>query len=436
MKKSVCLFFEVHHACRVKRYRFFDIGKDHCYLDDFANRTHTQKMAERCYLPANQVLLDLIKAGKGTFKVAFSISGIALQHLQEYAPRVIDSFKALAKTGCVEFVGETFAHSLASLRDEQEFRDQVKLQSDELEALFGQKPVVFRNSEMIYSDAIGVLLSEMGFQGALTEGAKHVLGWKSPNYVYNNPLDPHFKVLLRNAPLSDDLSLRFSDRQWDKWPLTADTFASWLSNVEEREQVVNLFMDYGVFGDRNDAASGIFDFLMALPEQVLKSGDFAFRTPSEVLQTHAPVAALDVPYSISWKDEEKDLTPWLGNVLQNEAFDKLMALGAGLRATANEELLMKWRCLQNSDHFSYMATKWFSDGQKGLKDNPFETPYDAFINYMNVISDLSIQVRSNASASAAPAASTNAASSASESASESVSAGAASSASAGASTSV
>lgn len=393
MKKSVCLFFEVHHACRIKRYRFFDIGKDHCYLDDFANRTHTQMMAERCYLPANKVLMDLIKAGKGSFKLAFSISGIALQQLQAFAPKVIDSFKALAATGCVEFVGETFAHSLSSLKDAEEFRAQIQLQSELIESLFGQKPKVFRNSEMIYSDAIGQMLSELGFQGALTEGAKHVLGWKSPNYVYNNPLSPGFKILLRNASLSDDIALRFSDRQWDKWPLTADKFTEWISSVDEQEQVVNLFMDYEVFGQRNDAASGVFDFLHALPSKILATGLFEFRTPSEVFKKHAPVAALDVPYAISWKDEEKDLTPWLGNVLQNEAFDKLTALGAGVRAAGNEELFVKWRYLQNSDHFFYMSTKWFSDGQKSEKDNPYETPYDAFINYMNVISDMSIQVR-------------------------------------------
>lgn len=394
MKKSVCIYFQVHQPDRLKRYRFFDIGSDDYYFDDFANRTILRRVADRCYLPANKLLLKMIKKNGKNFKVAFSISGVVMEQFAEYAPEVLDSFKALADTGCVEFLAETYGHSLASLVSPSEFKRQVKDQCDAVYSRFGQKPKTFRNTELIYSDSIGETVASMGFTTVLTEGAKHVLGWKSPNFVYTNAVNPRLKVLLRNFNLSDDIAFRFSNRSWSSWPLTADKYAAWLEQALSAEgDAVNLFMDYETFGEHQNESSGIFDFLEALPSAVLKYDDLEFCTPSEVAQRHQPVAPLHVPFPISWADEERDTSAWLGNELQNEAFHKLYELEKKVAETKNEKLACTFRKLQESDHFYYMCTKFFSDGAVHNYFNPYDSPYEAFINYMNVISDFEIRVK-------------------------------------------
>ncbi len=389
-KKTLCLYFQVHQPIRLRKYHFFDIGKNSDYYDDFANRTFTRKIAERSYLPANHTLLELIKKYGKNFKVSFSITGLAIEQFRMYAPEVIDSFKELAATGSVEFLAETYSHSLACLVDEKEFKLQVKRHSDLIKELFGVKPVTFRNTELVYSDEIGEMVANMGYTTMLTEGARHILGWKSPDYVYTNSLNPKLKLLLKNFRLSDDIAFRFSDHSWDQWPLTADKYASWLNAADG--EIVNLFMDYETFGEHQGADTGIFDFIAALPEQVFKSTNFEFLTPHEAAAKHQPIAPLHVPYPISWADEERDLTAWLGNELQNEAFEELYKIRTKVNALKDEAILRDFDRLQASDHFYYMCTKLFSDGAIHSYFTPYDTPYEAFINYMNVLSDFILRV--------------------------------------------
>ena len=392
MNKSVCFYFQVHQPDRLRQFRFFDIGNDFHYLDDFSNRTIVRRVAERCYLPANKMLHDLILRNNGAFKVAFSISGTAIEQFERYVPEVIDSFKALAATGCVEFLSETYSHSLASLASTAEFKKQVKQHSDLMKRLFGVKPTVFRNTELIYSDMIGAAVADMGYDVMLTEGAKHILGWKSPNFVYVNALNPRMKLLLRNFNLSDDIAFRFSDKGWNSWPLTADKFADWAVSALQKDDVLNLFMDYETFGEHQRSASGIFDFMNALPAAIL-ARNIDFSTPSEAARKYQPVAPLHVPYPISWADEERDTSAWLGNDLQEEAFNKLYAMEAEVYKTKDENLVSIFRKLQESDHFYYMCTKFFSDGSVHSYFNPYDTPYEAFINYMNVLADFELRVK-------------------------------------------
>ncbi len=390
--RNICFYFQVHQPYRLKKYRFFDIGNDHYYYDDYSNRTIMRKVAEKCYLPTNQLMLDLINAHGGKFKISYSISGTALDQLEEYAPDVLESFKKLADTGCVEFLAETYSHSLSSLRSKDEFFDQIKRQSLRIEKLFGQKPTVFRNTELIYDDGIGEMVAELGYKAMLTEGAKHVLGWKSSNYLYYNAYNPKLKVLLKNYKLSDDIAFRFSNKSWEDWPLTTEKYVNWLNQIDEKEEVINLFMDYETFGEHQWAETGIFEFMRILPKAILENSNFTFATPSEVADTHQPVAAYNVPYPISWADEERDLTAWLGNELQDEAFDKLYNLRDLVKSINKPEIQKDWEYLQTSDHFYYMCTKFFSDGDVHMYFNPYDTPYDAFINYMNILSDFIIRV--------------------------------------------
>ncbi|MDR1755967.1 MAG: glycoside hydrolase family 57 protein [Culturomica sp.] len=391
-KKTLCLYFQVHQPVRLRKYHFFDIGKSHDYFDDFANRTIIRKIAERCYLPANRVMLELIRKYGKNFKVSFSISGLALEQFQQYAPEVIASFRELAKTGSVEFLAETYSHSLASLADEKEFALQVKQQAALIKTLLGYTPVTFRNTELIYSDRIGEMAAKMGYTAMLTEGAKHILGWKSPNYVYTNALNPKLKLLLKNFRLSDDIAFRFSDRSWKEWPLTAGKYASWLADTVRNGEVINLFMNYETFGEHQRAESGILAFLSKLPEHVFSQTDFEFLTPREVVAKHQPVAPLNVPFPISWSDEERDLTAWLGNELQTEAFRELYATREQVKKSADPALTNDYNKLQASDHFYYMSTKHLSDGAGDRAFNPYESPYEAFINYMNVLSDFIVRV--------------------------------------------
>ena len=392
MKKSICLYFQVHQPNRLRLYRFFDIGKDSHYYDDFANRTILRRVAQKCYLPMNALLLDLIEANKGAFKVAFSISGSVLEQFDRYAPEVIESFRKLAQTGNVEFLSETYYHSLASLASPIEFKNQVLKHKAAIEHYFGVTPKAFRNTELIYSDAIGEMVYDMGFKTMLTEGAKHVLGWKSPNFVYSCAQAKNLKVLLKNSSLSDDIAFRFSDRGWSDWPLTGEKYLSWIKAAAQNEDIVNLFMDYETFGEHQKAASGIFDFMKFLPEVILNDGEFEFVTPTQAAKKHRPVGDIDVMDPISWADEERDVTAWLGNELQNDAFNKLNDQAEKLALLNDEALWSDYGHLQESDHFYYMCTKFFSDGAVHKYFNPYDTPYEAFINYMNVLSDFILRV--------------------------------------------
>ncbi len=401
--RSICLYFQVHQPFRLKTYRFFDIGRDHYYYDEYLNRSIVQRVARRSYLPANQIIMDLINEYGNAFKVSYSITGLALEQFEKYAPEVIENFKKLASTGSVEFLTETYAHSLASLRSKEEFFQQVRQHSDKIEALFGKRPTVFRNTELIYSDRIGELVAEMGYELMLSEGPRQVLGWKSPNFMYCNAMNPRLKLLLKNFRLSDDIAFRFSLQSWNEWPLTAEKFAAWIQAFNPKEEVVNIFMDYETFGEHQWADSGIFEFLRNLPHAVLADTNYHFHTPSELLKLLQPVAAIHVGHAISWADEEKDTTAWLGNEMQAEAVDKLYGLEDRIKTIRQPDILRDWNYLQCSDHFYYMCTKWFSDGEVHKYFTPYSSPYEAFINYMNVLSDFMIRVSDHSAAAIAPA---------------------------------
>ena len=388
--KTVCFYFQVHQPWRLKTYRFFQMGNDHNYLDDFTNRAIMQKVARECYLPMNALLLSLIEQHKGALRLSFSITGSAVEQFKAYAPEVLESFKRLAATGCVEFLAETYSHSLSSLHSIDEFKQEVKLHSQMLKEEFGVKPTAFRNTELIYSDDIAKAVEGMGFKTMLAEGARHILGWKSPNFVYTDAVDNKLRLLLRNYKLSDDIAFRFSNEGWPEWPLTADKYAQWVAS--EAGDVVNLFMDYETFGEHQKAATGIFDFMKALPEALLATGELEFATVSEAAKKLQPVAVLHCPYAMSWADEERDVTAWLGNDLQNEAFAKLYALAPKVKKAKNKDFEYVWHFMQNSDHFYYMATKWFSDGDVHSYFNPYGSAYEAFINYMNVLADFEIEL--------------------------------------------
>ncbi|MFR9648976.1 MAG: glycoside hydrolase family 57 protein [Rikenellaceae bacterium] len=390
--KTICLYFQVHQPWRLKRYRFFNIGDDHNYLDDLLNRSIMMKIARECYLPMNALLLSLIKQHKGEFKCTFSVTGTAIEQFKAYAPEVLDSFKELAATGCVEFLAETYSHSLSSIMDEEEFAREVKLHAKTIEAEFGVKPKAFRNTELIYSDRIGEVVASLGYKVMLAEGAKHVMGWKSPNFVYANPINQKLRLLLRNYKLSDDIAFRFSNQGWDEYPLTASKYASWLTSEEASGDVINLFMDYETFGEHQKASTGIFDFFKALPAEILATGELKFDTVSSAAKACQPVAVLHCPHVMSWADEERDVTAWLGNELQDEASSKIYALSQSVKALNNSDFDHVWRFMQTSDHFYYMATKWLSDGDVHSYFNPYDSAYDAFINYMNVLADFQIEV--------------------------------------------
>ena len=384
------MYFQVHQPTRLRLYRFFDIGKDSHYYDDFTNRTILHRVAQRCYLPMNRLLLDLIKKHGGAFKVTFSITGSALEQFDRYEPEVVDSFRELAATGNVEFLAETYYHSLSSLASEGEFKHQVEKPVKTIEDHFGVTPKAFRNTEMIYSDSIGRMVYSLGFKTMLTEGAKHILGWKSPDYVYTDPLENRLKLLLRNYSLSDDIAFRFSDRGWDNWPLTGEKFLSWLKAADG--DIINLFMDYETFGEHQRESSGIFDFMRYLPDVVLGDGSFEFTTPSAATRKYKAIAEIDVPDPISWADEERDVTAWLGNELQQDAFNKLYEQSEKLALLNDPVLWEEFGHLQESDHLYYMSTKFFSDGEVHRYFNPYNTPYEAFINYMNALSDFILRI--------------------------------------------
>jgi alpha-amylase len=351
-----------------------------------------RKVAENCYLPANEIMLDLILKNKGKFKVTFSLTGLVINQFRLYAPEVLESFKKLADTGMVEFLAETESHSLASIKTRSEFEHQVIAHRAMVKEFLGVETTSFRNTELIYSDQIGSWVADMGFKSMLTEGAKHVLGWKSPNFLYCNSINPRLKVLLRNFVLSDDIAFRFSNRNWAEWPLTADKYASWLNKLAPKSELINVFLDYETFGEHNHKNTGIFDFLQHMPGSVLKKTPYKFMTPTEVADFLQPVSAISIPSPISWADEERDITAWHGNELQVAALDKLYDLTDKVCRCEDAAIKKDWEYLQASDHFYYMATKFFSDGAVHAYFNPYDTPYDAFMNYMNVLSDFEIRL--------------------------------------------
>lgn len=389
--KAISFYFQIHQPFRLKRYRFFDIGNDHYYYDDFANDDIAERIGRRSYIPAAETLLRMINDSGRKFKCAISVSGVALEQLEQYVPEMIDLLKQLHDTGCVEFLAETYAHSLASLTDPEEFAQQVKVHADKLNQLFGAKPTVLRNSELIYCDEMAPQILAMGYKGCITEGAKHILGWKSPNYIYTAITAPKLKLLLKNDRFSDDITYRFADTSWSEYPLTADKYIDWIAATPAEEQIVNLFMNLETFGEMHDASTGIFQFLEALPRFAAERG-ISFVTPSEAIAKIKPVGSLEIPYPISWADEARDTSAWLGNDLQQEAFKKLYSVAERVRLCDDRRLKQDWYYLQATDHFFYMATKHRTDGAVHAHFSPYETPFQAFTNYMNVLADFIVRV--------------------------------------------
>lgn len=384
---SVCFYFQVHQPFRLRHYTIFD--KTPNYFDDFRNASICRKVANKCYLPTNRLLLDVIRRYEGRFKVSFSLTGVVLEQFQQFCPEVMSTFDALAQTGCVEFLAETYYHSLSFLYSRQEFIEQVNMQMQLIQKLFGQTPRVFRNTELIYNNQLAEALESMGkFDAVITEGADHVLGHRNSNFVYRPPNCKNLKLLLKNYSLSDDIAFRFSNRQWNEYPLMANKFASWVNRINGNGQVVNLFMDYETFGEHQWQDTGIFDFMAHLPREVLSHPDNDFKTPGEVAEAYPAMDVVDVPHIISWADTERDLSAWLGNAMQSNALHEVYRLEKLVKQTRDDQLLADWRKLQTSDHFYYMCTKYFADGDVHKYFNPYDSPYDSYINYMNVLTNL------------------------------------------------
>jgi alpha-amylase len=384
---SVCFYFQVHQPFRLGHYTVFDSHNN--YFDDSKNAQICKKVAEKCYLPSNLLFLDLIRKYQGRFKISYSITGVLLEQLQLYAPQVLETFQELADTGCVEFLGETYYHSLSFLYSQKEFVEQIKKHTRIIQKLFGRKPRIFRNTELIYNNSLAGLIEQMGcFDGIITEGADRVLGFRSPNFVYHPVNSKRLKLLLKNYRLSDDIAFRFSNQSWSQWPLKADKFAGWVNAVNGCGNVVNIFMDYETFGEHQWESTGIFDFMQHLPGEILKHPDNDFKTPCEVVDSYPAVDAIDVPYTISWADVERDISAWRGNPMQENALAELYKLEKIVMQTHDPEIIDDWRKLQTSDHFYYMCTKYFADGDVHKYFNPYDSPYDSYINFMNVLDNL------------------------------------------------
>lgn len=394
---NVCFYFQVHQPHRVKRYRIFNVGFDHDYFNDngqsdLNNKKVLLKVAEKSYLPANALLLHLLQKHP-EFKVSFSFSGVVLEQFEQFAPHVLESFKKLVETGRVEILSETYYHSLAFLHSPAEFRRQIEKHREKIKALFNYTPTVFRNTELIYSNDIGKEIARLGYKGMLAEGADHILGWRSPNFLYKAK-DAPLTLLLKNYKLSDDIAFRFGAREWEEYPLTAPKFVKWMEAYHGSGEIINLFMDYETFGEHQWEDTGIFEFMRHLPREVLKRSDNRFVTPREALELLRPVGELDVPHYVSWADIERDLSAWRSNPIQHDALRSIYALEDNVLETGDNKLIEDWRKLQTSDHFYYMCTKWFSDGDVHAYFNPYESPYEAFISYMNVLHDLKGRISS------------------------------------------
>jgi alpha-amylase len=410
---AVTFYFQVHQPFRLRRYTFFDIGAHDNYFDDVENERILKRVAQKCYLPMNELLLRLIGRMGERFRCAFSVSGTALEQMQAWSPETLESFRRLAATGCVEFLCETSHHSLSFLADAPakeptqengepeapgamgEFEAQVLDQAARVERLFGQRPTTFRNTELVVDNRVARRAEELGFRALLGEGADHLLGWRSAHRIYRPESCEKIKLLLRSYRLSDDIAFRFSNRGWSEWPLRAERFADWLHKLPREDVFVGLFMDYETFGEHQWDETGIFQFMEHLPEHVLKHPRFSFQTPGEVAQHRDAVARLDIPYPVSWADAERDLTAWLGNPMQRAAHDALYALAPAAREAAalgHPHLYENWRKLSTSDHVYYMCTKWFSDGDVHKYFSPYASPHDAFITFMNVLDDLARRI--------------------------------------------
>jgi alpha-amylase len=392
---NICLYFQVHQPHRIKPYRFFDIGNDHEYFndtseDDTNNAKVLRKVAQKCYLPANETLLRNFKEHKD-FRASFSLSGVALEQFEMYAPEVLDSFKRLVDTGRVEILGETYYHSLVFLRSPSEFREQVRMHAEKVRSLFGVRPTVFRNTELIYRDDVADMVSDMGYNGMLAEGVERVLGWRKPTYVYHAKNNPDLKVLLKHYKLSDDVAFRFSNKEWEEWPLTAPKFAKWVHSHNGDGHLINLFVDYETFGEHQWEDTGIFDFLSALPQEIFSHPEGGFVTPSEALRLFAPVGEIEVPDYVSWADVERDLSAWMSNPIQHDALRAHFDMESEVKKTGNEDLIRDWRKLSTSDHFYYMCTKWWSDGDVHKYFSPYKSPYEAYIGYMHALSDMRLR---------------------------------------------
>ena len=387
--KTICLYFEIHQIIHLKRYRFFDIGIDHYYYDDYENERSITEIAERSYMPALNTIGDMIRENNGLFKVAFSISGVGMEQLEMHAPQVIAKLQELNDTGCVEFLAEPYSHGLSSLANEEAFAADVKKQAQKMKDYFGKQPTVLRNSSLIYSDDIGGQVAAMGFKGMLTEGAKHVLGWKSPHYLYHCSVAPNLKLLLRDVELSDDISLRFNNSEWEGYPLFADNYINRIAALPEEEQLINIFMELSALGMAQPLSSNILEFLKALPACAKEKG-IVFSTPSEICAKMKSVASIDVPDTLSWVDEERDVSCWLGNAMQREAFDKLYSVADRVRIVSDPRLSQDWDYLQASNNFRFMTTK---PSNVGLDRGIYSGPFDAFTNYMNILGDFISRVQ-------------------------------------------
>ena len=388
---SVCFYFQIHQPFRLRRYSVFDT--DRHYFDEYKNGEIIRKVAEKCYLPANRMMLEVIQKHQGRFRISYSISGAALEQLQQYAPEVMETFHQLNQTGCVEFLAETYYHSLSFLYTREEFRTQVEMHRALIRKLFGQEPRVFRNTELIYNNDLAHFVSHMGYDAIVTEGADHVLGSRSPNFVYRPPHAPRLKLLLRNYRLSDDITFRFSNRSWEQYPLTAEKFAGWVNQINGNGQICNLFMDYETFGEHQWGETGIFDFLRHMPGEILKNAENDFLTPGQILDRYDSVGEIDVPHMISWADTERDLSAWLGNAMQSNALHELYKLEGPLKEKGDEQLITDWRKITTSDHFYYMCTKYWADGDVHKYFSPYESPYDSYINFMNVLDNVRARLR-------------------------------------------
>ncbi len=388
--KTICLYFEIHQIIHLKRYRCFDIGRDHYYYDDYENERSITDIAERSYIPTLNTLIEMARANEGTFKVALSLSGVGLEQLEMYAPTVIELLHKLNETGCCEFLCEPYSHGLSSLANEDCFRKDVERMRAKVKQLFGKDPKVFRNSSLIYSNEIGAMVADMGFKGMLTEGAKHILGWKSPHYLYHCAYNPNLKLLLRDFKLSDDISLRFSNSDWNEYPLFADRYMDWIAELPQEEQVINIFMELSALGIFQPLSSNILEFLKALPACAKERG-ITFSTPTELVTKLKSVDQIDVQYPLSWVDEERDISCWMGNVMQREAFEKLYSVAERVQLCDDRRIKQDWDYLQASNNFRFMTTK--ITGVQ-LNRGIYDSPYDAFTNYMNILGDFISRVNS------------------------------------------
>jgi len=390
---SVCFYFQVHQPFRLRRYSVFDTGYD--YFDDQKNAEICRKVADKCYRPTTKLMLDLVRRHEGRFRIAYSVTGIMIDQLKQWAPDVIDLFVELSETGCCEFLAETYYHSLSFLYSRDEFREQIDLHTELMQDLFGQTPTTFRNTELVYNNDLAYFISTMGrFNTVICEGVDRILDYRSPNFIYLPPNTDRISLLLKNYSLSDDIAFRFSNRGWKEWPLTSEKFAKWVNQINGNGYLCNLFMDYETFGEHQWADTGIFQFLESLPEKVfdVNPGHNDFATPSELVDRCEPVGEYDVPYMVSWADTERDLSAWLGNAMQSNSLHELYKLERSVKESDDPELIADWRKLTTSDHFYYMCTKYFADGDVHKYFNPYESPYDSYINFMNILD--SIRTRS------------------------------------------